>query len=57
MAVYALTTFATGKLADPKAALDALKTELDGKDTGKNIRYIDVIREGATFTGVVIYDT
>lgn len=57
MAVYTVTAFSTGNKPNVKDAIDALKTQLDTVDTGKTIRFVNVIREGANFTGWAIYDT
>jgi len=57
MANYVLTTHATDRKNNPKEAIEALETKLETVDDAKNIRMLVVVREGATWTGLTIYDT
>jgi len=56
MANYDLTTHATARKNNPKEVIEALETKLETVDDAKNIRMLIVVREGATWTGLTIYD-
>ena len=55
MTDYVLTRFSIKGEYD--AVLEALEDELETVDTGKTIRYVDIVERGNEFVGVLIYDT
>ncbi len=56
MALYNVTTGNTGKTGSYAEAAAALVVLIDAITNTKTLHYIDIIREGVNFTGVVIYD-
>ena len=55
MAAYVLTRYSiTGEY---DAVLKALETELETVNDGKTIRYVDIVKRGNEFVGVLLYDT
>ena len=56
MTLYDVTYGVTSRTASAAAAAEALVVLIDAITDTKTLRYIDILREGATFTGVVIYD-
>ena len=39
------------------AVLEALETQLETVNNGKTIRYVDIVKRGNEFVGVLLYDT
>ena len=56
MALYNVTYDVTTKQGSRGEAAAALVVLLDAITNTKTFHYIDIIREGVNFTGVVIYD-
>jgi len=54
MAAYALTDYSVK--GDYDTVLAALETQLETVDDGKTIRYVDIIKRGNEFVGVLLYD-
>ncbi len=54
MTDYVLTRFSIK--GDYDAVLKALEVQLETIDTGKTIRYVDIIKRGNEFVGVLLYD-
>ncbi len=55
MANYALTRFSVRGEYD--AVLSAMETQLETVNDGKTIRYVDIVKRGNEFVGVLLYDT
>jgi len=55
MAAYVLTNYSIK--GDYDSVLAALEAKLETVDTGKTIRYCDIIKRGNEFVGVLLYDT
>lgn len=53
---YAVTCKETDKLGSRSEAATALNALINIIDDVQVLHYIDISKEGATFTGVVIYD-
>lgn len=56
MALYDVTYDVTTKQGSRGEAAAALVVLIDAITNTKTLHYIDIIREGVNFTGVVIYD-
>ena len=54
MTAYALTKYSIK--GDYDSVLKALETQLETVDDGKSIRYVDIIKRGNEFVGVLLYD-
>ncbi len=55
MAAYALTRYSIK--GDYDSVLKALETQLETVNDGKTIRYVDIIKRGNEYVGVLLYDT
>lgn len=55
MAAYILTRYSIKGEYD--AVLKALETQLETVNDGKTIRYVDIIKRGNEYVGVLLYDT
>ena len=55
MTAYVLTRYSIKGEYD--AVLAALETQLETVDNGKSIRYVDIVKRGNEFVGVLLYDT
>ena len=55
MAAYILTRYSIK--GDYDSVLEALETQLETVDNGKTIRYVDIVKRGNEFVGVLLYDT
>ena len=56
MALYDVTSGTTTAQASAAKAAEALVVLIDAITNTKTLHYKDIIREGANFYGVVIYD-
>ena len=56
MALYNVTSGTTDAQASATAAAAALVVLIDAITDSKTFYYTDIIREGANFFGVIIYD-
>lgn len=54
MTNFILTRYSV--VGDYDSVLKALEVQLETVDTGKTIRYVDIIKRGNEFVGVLLYD-